>query len=151
LPLHASRYDKDGQATCLLEEFTVAYAPNVQAIETALREVQRRNRSPFSLLAIADPNTGSPPLQWALFEIDSIAAFFAGNARSMAQGDEINDADLLKELQSATHLHCKLGWPYYRPVKLPHSFSSGSEAAKEFKRSWSFIATGIIYFAAISP
>jgi CHAT domain-containing protein len=54
LPLHAASYPADGQERCLLDEFSVRYAPSAVALASAHGEAQRR-RAPLRLAGVGNP------------------------------------------------------------------------------------------------
>jgi CHAT domain-containing protein len=117
-PLHAVRYEKEGQETTLLDEFDVTYAPSARVLGIALREAQRRN-APFHLLAIGDPYPLTNPVQQeasstvvvpprlthALIEVEQISKLLPSQAStSLCENKATLDA-VWKELPQATIVH----------------------------------------------
>ncbi len=80
VPLHAAAYGRQGDSSCLLDEFDISCAPSARALIAAramLRERDERGRDRLTLAGVANPLPNDRPLRYASFELEAIASKFA--------------------------------------------------------------------------
>src|SRR4029453_19015033 len=70
LPLHGGRYLVGGGHTYLLDEFDISFSTSASVLNAARYTLERRSANTPLLEAVASPQPGSPPLTYALEELD---------------------------------------------------------------------------------
>lgn len=114
IPLHAAPFEWDGRQICLLDLCDVMQAPNAQVLASARRAAAPRQRT--TLLAVADPQPETRPLEWSAFESRCVQSAFRNAAalesaapRSsdsfLLMGDGASRQNLLEPLASVDYLH----------------------------------------------
>ncbi|HTP25998.1 MAG TPA: CHAT domain-containing protein, partial [Anaeromyxobacteraceae bacterium] len=103
LPLHALACSKVG-AGCLLDDFTVVFAPSA-----LVRAVCRRRRvsgeSVRRSLIVGDPQPSVQPLPGAAFEISMIAQLIPAHQIEVLSGTNATRERVLEHLPGADHVH----------------------------------------------
>lgn len=105
LPLHAARYDLNGDHGCLLDEFDVSYAPSARVLASARRVLPDREGAAPVLAGVGNPLENPRPLRYARPELEEVATLFApGQQRTLYERDATKDA-LLSALPGANYVH----------------------------------------------
>lgn len=128
-PLHAAPWDTGKEKQCLLDSFTVRYAPSALLAALAReRAVEREGLKP-NLLALADPGQNLPA---AGPEVAVIARNFGGNA-TIASGPDATSDFLRANLAGVTHLHfsCHAAGGHFDPSEAGILLADGFLPAQE--------------------
>jgi len=104
LPLHAAPYPAGGRRLALLDEWPVAFVPNVRSLDAAQQEQRRRAARP-QLVGVGNPQPGPRPLRAAEPELEWISQHFDPQARQTLCGEAATRSELLRGIGAATHLH----------------------------------------------
>lgn len=72
LPLHSVSYEKDDRVVCLLDEWSVGYAPSARALTTIQREFLERKNIPLRLAGVGNPLPDSKDAAWAKNELEQV-------------------------------------------------------------------------------
>jgi CHAT domain-containing protein len=81
VPLHAARYQRNGQEHAFLDEFAVTYVPSGRALASCREALASLSGDRPTLLAIGNPlplPSEAQPLKFACFEADEVSQFFDG-------------------------------------------------------------------------
>lgn len=83
VPLHAAAYPGADGAACLLEQFTVRYAPSARVIAAGRRALEPGQRSATGspiLAGVGNPLPAAHPLAFARAELEAVAGLFSDGA-----------------------------------------------------------------------
>jgi CHAT domain-containing protein len=105
LPLHAALYEVDGKQRCLLDEFSISYAPSARVLGYAQDALAQCRPDAAAFLGISNPTTeGAQALPFAAMEVEEIAAFFPGRSKVL-QGERADGPAVEQALDQAAYLH----------------------------------------------
>ncbi len=104
LPLHAARYQVDGQQLHFLDEFDVTYAPSARALAAARRQALARSEAPLRLVGVGNPLPHRKRLPYARAELEEVAALFGEQSYPLYDAAATKTA-LLEALPGASHVH----------------------------------------------
>jgi CHAT domain-containing protein len=91
LPLHAATYSASGGTQTFLDEFTVTYAPSVNAAEVSRARANTYNSLGIDALIVGD-TLMEKPLLFARQEAELVKALFLGRATLLLETDATHDA-----------------------------------------------------------
>jgi hypothetical protein len=100
LPLHTAAYDTSGR--CLVEDFTVSFAPSARVLRHAQERAVTTWPAP-RLAAVSNPLPHPSPLRYADAEVAAAAGQFP--TATVMTGTEATKRALMRAAASATHLH----------------------------------------------
>jgi CHAT domain-containing protein/tetratricopeptide (TPR) repeat protein len=101
-PLHAIPWSEGGSRRCLLDEFSVRFAPSATLAAAARRRAERLAQQVPTFVGLGDPESNLPA---AGPEVEEIARLFAPGDAIVATQEEANTAFLRTHAQDARYLH----------------------------------------------
>ncbi|MGX1887230.1 CHAT domain-containing protein [Streptomyces sp. NPDC055287] len=101
LPFHAASRAGDG-TFCLLDRYTVSYAPSVFALRAGQRRLRAVRDAPTNVLAVVDP-TGD--LESAHAEGEHLEALLPAGSRTVLRGADATERCVTSAARGRTHLH----------------------------------------------
>ncbi|MEJ7872839.1 MAG: CHAT domain-containing protein [Rubrobacteraceae bacterium] len=102
-PLHAARYFRQGEIAHFLDEFDVAYAPNVRALSIARRQSGRITDR--RLAGVGNPMPSHNPLKAAEAELAKVVDLFPEGASQPLYAEAATKSALLAIISEGTYLH----------------------------------------------
>ncbi len=116
LPLHAAHREVRGRRRCVLDDWTVSYAPCGRALLAGSRRLGDAERQGRTLLAVIDP-TGDLP--FAPIEGDAVAAMFDPTARQLLPGEKATRDNVARGIASHAYLHfsCHGSYSWLEPMR----------------------------------
>lgn len=102
-PLHAARYFRQGETTLLLDEFDIAYAPNIRALSIARRQSGRI--TDCRLAGVGNPMPSHDPLKAAEAELAEVVDLFPEGASQPLYAEAATKSALLTVISEGTYLH----------------------------------------------
>lgn len=102
-PLHAARYFRQGEIAHFLDEFDVAYAPNVRALSIARRQSCRV--TDCRLTGVGNPMPSHDPLKAAEAELAEVVDLFPEGASQPLYAEAATKSALLAIISEGTYLH----------------------------------------------
>src|SRR5262249_10153985 len=108
LPLHAARYQKDGQERVFLDDFAVTYVPSARVFGSCCEAVRSLSNGPSTLVAVGNPLPLPPelamPLDFGCAEAKKVATFFENRNRLFCES-EADRTDVEQAMTMAAYLH----------------------------------------------
>jgi CHAT domain-containing protein len=104
LPLHALAWSENGSKRCLLDEFTIVFAPSA-LVRTVCQQRAAHQRRPRRALVVGNPLPQRLPLPGAEFEAGMTARAFAAEEVDLLVGVAATKDAVLAALPAATHVH----------------------------------------------
>lgn len=101
-PLHAATWDDGAASRCLLDTFSVSYAPSAALAAASRHRAAGAEGRPPTLVAVANPTNDLPATRP---EVEAIARHFEAERTQCAFEAQADRAFLQSHAAAATHLH----------------------------------------------
>jgi len=104
LPLHVLAWSEDDSERCLLDEFTIIFAPSALVRTVCLRRAAHPSK-PRRALVVGNPLPQTVPLPGAEFEAGMVAQAFTAEEVDLLVGVAATKEAVVAALPSATYVH----------------------------------------------